>query len=300
MSDASTRIALIGLGNMGGPIGSQWIAAGTAVTGFDLSADARAGFEKRGGTTAETAAAATAGADVVVLLLPDSRIVDAVLDDLTASGALAASSVVIDMSSSEPEHTQRNARRLAELGIRFIDAPVSGGVRGAETAALTVMVGGTGETVEEMRPLLERLGTVIHVGDAGAGHAVKALNNLLSAVHLWATSEAVLVAERFGIDPETTLRVVNGSSGRSGSSEVKWPKFILTESYDSGFAAQLMLKDARIATGLAAAVGTPTRLGEQLVDEWSRAVDALPAGADHTEIARFLRETAEKAQEGRS
>lgn len=294
MSDGVARIALIGLGNMGGPIGSRWISAGIAVAGFDLSADARAGFEKRGGTIAETAASAAAGADVVVLLLPDSLVVDAVLDDLIASEVLAPSSVVIDMSSSEPNHTQRNAQRLAELGIRFIDAPVSGGVRGAETAALTVMVGGAGHTVEEVRPLLERLGTVIHVGDAGAGHAVKALNNLLSAVHLWATSEAVIVAERFGIDPETTLRVVNGSSGRSGSSEAKWPKFILTESYDSGFAAQLMLKDARIATGLAAAVGAPTRLGEQLVKEWSHAVEGLPPGADHTEIARWLREHAQE------
>lgn len=292
MSEALPRIALIGLGNMGGPIASRWIDAGFCVTGFDLSAEARAGLEARGGSTADTAAAAAAAADVVVLLLPDSRVVDAVIGDLLATGALEPDVVVVDMSSSDPEKTQANAERLHTHGIRFIDAPVSGGVRGAEAGTLTIMVGGPLETVEQVRPVLEYLGTVIRVGEAGAGHAVKALNNLLSAVHLWATSEAVLVAEQFGVDAATLLQVVNGSSGRSASSEVKWPKFILTDAYDSGFSAQLMLKDARIATGLATAMGLPTRLGDQLVDEWSHAVEELPAGADHTEIARWLRQRA--------
>jgi 3-hydroxyisobutyrate dehydrogenase len=151
------------------------------------------------------------------------------------------------------------------------------------------MVGGDEHQVENQRGLLERLGTVVRVGPVGAGHAVKALNNLLSATHLWMTSEAVLIGERFGVDAETILTAFNGSSGRSGSSEAKWPKFILPGTYDSGFAGRLMLKDAKIATGLAREVGLPSELGEQVVAVWTQAINELPADADHTEIARWLR-----------
>jgi 3-hydroxyisobutyrate dehydrogenase len=284
------RIALIGLGNMGGPIGSHWVSAGDRVIGFDLSEAAREAFRARGGETAESMVDAAGGAEVVVLLLPDSTVVDAVLADLLDRGALSEGSVVIDMSSSEPQHTQRNAALAAEHGVTLIDAPVSGGVAGAEAGTLTVMVGGETGAVEAHRELLEQLGTVVHVGEVGSGHAVKSLNNLLSAIHLWATSEAVVIGERFGVDPEVLLQVVNGSSGRSGSSEAKWPKFILTEKYDSGFSARLMLKDARIAAELASTLGLPTLLGEDAVAEWARAVAELPAGADHTEIARWIRE----------
>jgi 3-hydroxyisobutyrate dehydrogenase len=284
------RVALIGLGNMGVPIGSRWVAAGERVVGFDLSDSARTAFRERGGEFADSAGEAASGADVVVLLLPDSTVVDAVLGDLLAQGAVGNGSVVIDMSSSEPQHTQRNAELAAAAGAVLLDAPVSGGVAGAQAGTLTVMVGGDAATVETHRTLLENLGKVVHVGDVGSGHAVKALNNLLSAIHLWATSEAVVIGERFGVRPEVLLEVVNGSSGRSGSSEAKWPKFILTESYDSGFSARLMLKDARIAAQLASTLGVPTHLGEEAVAEWARAVADLAPSADHTEIARWIRE----------
>jgi 3-hydroxyisobutyrate dehydrogenase len=288
------RIALIGLGNMGGPIGSHWISAGDRVVGFDLSETARAAFSERGGETAESAVEAASGADVVVLLLPDSGVVDAVLADLLERGALTEGSVVIDMSSSEPQHTQSNAVTAAQHGVVLLDAPVSGGVSGAEAGTLTVMVGGDAAAVEAHRELLEQLGTVIHVGEVGSGHAVKSLNNLLSAIHLWATSEAVVIGERFGVRPDVLLKVVNGSSGRSGSSEAKWPKFILTEKYDSGFSARLMLKDARIAAQMAATLGLPTRLGQDAVEEWAKAVADLAPTADHTEIARWIRERSEQ------
>lgn len=289
MSDASTPVALVGLGNMGLPIGGRWIAQGRTVTGFDLSEPARRAFAAHGGEAADDAVSAVAGAGVIVLLLPDSRVVDAVLSSLLESGALATGAIIVDMSSSEPEHTRRNAAVAAEHGIRFIDAPVSGGVRGAEEGRLTIMVGGDEATVAEVEPLLGALGTVIRVGSVGAGHAAKALNNLLSAIHFWATSEAVTAGERFGIEPDVLLRVINGSSGRSGSSEAKWPKFVLPETYDSGFSARLMLKDARIATTLMNGLGLPSGLGDELVGEWAAAVEDLPPTADHTEIARWIR-----------
>jgi 3-hydroxyisobutyrate dehydrogenase len=150
------------------------------------------------------------------------------------------------------------------------------------------MVGGSDEVVSGIRPILSHLGTVRHVGPVGAGHAIKALNNLTSAAHLWITSEVVYIAERYGIQPSTALEVLNGSSGRSGSSEAKWPKFILPGSFDSGFAAGLMLKDIRIATKLADEVGRPSVLGDDVERLWAEAVEALPAGADHTRIAEYL------------
>lgn len=285
MTDGTAlRLSVIGLGNMGEPMARRWLAAGYEVHGCDVSEQARVRLAAAGGTAHEAAPPAVEDASVVILMLPSS----AVVNDVLKGVRLAAGTVVIDMSSSEPAQTRENARALGEAGVALMDAPVSGGVRGAEAGTLTIMAGGPGPLVECQRPLLECLGTVIHVGPVGAGHAVKALNNLLSATHLWATSEAVLIAERFGIAPETILSVFNASSGRSGSSEVKWPKFILPGSYDSGFAARLMLKDAAIAARLARQTGLPSTLADAVVSLWSRAAEALPPGADHTEIARWI------------
>jgi 3-hydroxyisobutyrate dehydrogenase len=196
------------------------------------------------------------------------------------------------MSSSEPLRTRALAEQLESVGASLIDAPVSGGVRGAVNGTLTVMVGGDATLVESCRPLLETFGRVVHVGDVGAGHAVKALNNLMSATHLWITGEAMVAGERFGLRPEVMLEVFNSSSGKSGSTENKWPNFVLTESYNTGFALRLMLKDMRIATALAEAQGTPISLGEEAVALWAKASDDLPATADHTEVARWLEERA--------
>jgi 3-hydroxyisobutyrate dehydrogenase len=180
------------------------------------------------------------------------------------------------------------AASLAERGVRMIDAPVSGGVSGAETGRLTVMVGGGAADLETAGPLLENFGRVVHVGPIGSGHAVKALNNLLSATHLWITSEAMLAGARFGIDAEVMLSVFNGSSGRSGSTENKWPNFIRPGTFNSGFALRLMVKDMGIAIQLAEQVGAPSVLGADALGVWRQAAEALPPTADHTEIARWL------------
>jgi 3-hydroxyisobutyrate dehydrogenase len=156
-------------------------------------------------------------------------------------------------------------------------------------------VGGPADDVAAARPWLECLGRVVHAGPIGAGDAVKALNNLLSAVHLWVTSEAMLVGQRFGIDPDVLLEVFNSSSGRSGSTENKWPNFIRPGSFDSGFALRLMLKDMQIATRLARECGLPSRLGEAAVGLWDEAASSLDPAADHTEVARYLAEWSQGA-----
>ena len=157
------------------------------------------------------------------------------------------------MSSSEPLRTRALAEKLAASGLaRLVDAPVSGGVGGAERGTLTIMAGGEADTIADLAEVLSVLGRVRHTGPVGSGHALKALNNLLSATHLLATSEAMVAGQEFGLDPHTMLEVFNASSGRSGSTENKWPNFVLPGGYDSGFGLGLMLKDMKIATQLAA------------------------------------------------
>jgi 3-hydroxyisobutyrate dehydrogenase len=129
---------------------------------------------------------------------------------------------------------------------------------------------------------------VVHAGDVGAGHAVKALNNLMSAAHLLASSEALIAGRRFGLDPAVMLEIINGSSGRSGSTENKWPNYVLTEKYDAGFGIRLMVKDIRLALAIEHATGVPSAASEAVVATWEAALTELPPDADHTAIARWL------------
>ena len=293
--EVPTRVAIIGLGNMGTPMAARLGAAGHTVVGFDVSEEARDRLVKSGGTAASSATDAVADADVVILMLPNSSIVESVLAEQQLATALETTKpLIVDMSSSEPLRTRKLAADLDALGITLIDAPVSGGVSGAVNGKLTIMVGATDEQYATVEPLLSALGRTVHAGAVGSGHAAKALNNLLSATHLWVTSEAILAGERFGIDPEVLLSIFNGSSGRSGSTENKWPNFILPGSYDSGFGLALMLKDMRIATGLAQELGAPSTLGADAVELWARAAQDLPPTADHTEVARWLRDHTER------
>lgn len=281
-------IAFVGLGNMGYPMVLNLVGKGYQVRGFDLSKDAVAKAVAAGAVKAATAAEAVADAQALVLMLPNSRIVGSVVEDLIVSGALPDGTTVIDMSSSEPVATRELGARLREAGVGLVDAPVSGGVTGAQKATLSIMAGGDDEDVEHVTELLSTLGTVIRTGPLGSGHAMKAFNNLLSATHLWATSEVMIAGQRFGLDPATMLTVFNGSSGRSGSTQNKWPNFILPGSYDSGFGLALMLKDMKIALGIADAASTDLVLGEAAVDLWSKAAYDLAPTADHTEIARWI------------
>lgn len=293
------RVAWLGLGNMGGPMSRRLLEAGYEVSGFDLAEAARANLESAGGRAAIDPGSAAEGADIVVLMLPSSDVVESVLQRDGLLAALAPGTLVVDMGSSEPTRTQGLAAVAQSRSIRVVDAPVSGGVTGAEAGTLTIMVGGAVEDVAELRPLLEVLGRPTHVGAIGSGHALKALNNLMSAIHLWGSSEAMHAAIRFGLDPEIALEVVNGSSGRSGSTQAKWPNFVLPESYDSGFGLRLMLKDMRIGASLADQMGVPHSLSDAAVALWERAAEALPPTADHTEVARWIRDTAKPIPEAR-
>ena len=283
------EIGFIGLGKMGGPMSLRLAEAGYQVHGYDVREEGLRSWAGRvpGAVAAASPAAAAEGAAAVVLMLPDSAVVTSVLADVLP--AMRPGAVVVDMSSSQPAATRSLALVAGERGVALVDAPVSGGVSGAERGSLTIMAGGAADEVGRVRPLLYVLGSrVLHVGDVGAGHAVKALNNLLSATHLLVTSEAMAAAAAFGLDVPVVLDAINTSSGRSGSTENKWPNFIVPGTFDSGFALRLMLKDMRIALGLAESAGTESRLSAAAVGLWAQAADDLPADADHTEIARWL------------
>lgn len=282
-------VAVIGLGHMGLPMAARLTAFGP-VQGYDLDPDAMRGAAAAGVMASGSVAQLAAACRRVILMLPNSDVVDAVADEIVALDPRArATELVIDMSSSEPSRSRALSRRLTEHAIAFIDAPVSGGVIGAQTGQLTIMAGGEEADVAAAQDLLETLGSrTVHVGPVGSGHAVKALNNLLSATHLLASLEAAVVATRFGVAPDALLSVVNSSSGRSGSTELKLPRYVLTRSFDSGFAANLLEKDLRIAVGLAEDLHVDLQLGRSVLDRWQALNRELGDDADHTEIGQPL------------
>lgn len=288
MSEPIKRIGFVGLGQMGVPMVANLVHGGFAVSAVDISPEARGRAEAVGARVTAELADLAGNIDALILMLPDSNVVEKVLGDAESAGVLTDSLLVVDMSSSQPGRTRELAARLAERAVRMVDAPVSGGVGGAQKGALTVMVGGADADIVRSRPALETLGRVVPVGTIGAGHAMKALNNLLSATHLWITGEVMAAGEQFGLDPAVMLDVFNSSSGRSGSTEKKWPDFVMTDTYGSGFGLRLMLKDMKIAVELAEQAGAFHTLGAQAVQLWADAANDLSSTADHTEIARWI------------
>jgi 3-hydroxyisobutyrate dehydrogenase len=286
---SGTVIGLVGVGHMGCPMASRLVDAGYTVRCYDTDTAALRRAAGRGAQPVDTPAQVLPDAAVVLLSLPSSDVVEDVLLTRGIAEAVTPGTVLVDMGSSRPSSSRMLGRRFESRHVGYVDAPVSGGVTGAETGSLTIMVGGPDWAVATVRPILDRLGSkVLHVGEVGGGHALKALNNLLSATHMLATSEAMRVGQAFGLDPEIMLAAFNSSSGRSGSTEVKWPRYVLPAGYDSGFGLRLMLKDMRIALELASETGRPAALCQAAVGLWDQAASSLPPTADHTEIVRWL------------
>ena len=178
---------------------------------------------------------------------------------------------------------------LEPRGVSLIDAPVSNGVKGAIAATLAIMVGGAPALFERCRPLLEKLGNqIFHAGPLGAGHAVKALNNYVSAAGLVAACEAVIAARRFGLDPGVTVDILNASSGMNNTTRNKVKQHMLSGTFGSGFAVGLMAKDVRTALEVAEAVGGPAAMAKHTAALWSDAEQALGHAADHTAIFRLI------------
>ncbi|MGY2064972.1 NAD(P)-dependent oxidoreductase [Blastococcus sp. SYSU DS0619] len=278
----------VGLGRMGAPMVRRYAAVHDAVLHDADPAVATGLADELGLPAVQSLADLPVAVDTVILMLPSTAVVEAVLLTDGLLGRLPAGALVIDMGSSEPASTRRLAGMAAARGVGYVDAPVSGGVAKAVTGELSIMVGGEGEDVGRARPHLAPLGgSVLVVGPPGAGHAAKALNNLLSASNLAAAAEVLTVAAGFGIAPEAMVEVLNASTGRSQATEVKYPRHVLTGSYDSGFAMDLMIKDLGIARSLAAAQEASTPVTDAAYAAAVAAREALGgAGLDHTEVAR--------------
>jgi 3-hydroxyisobutyrate dehydrogenase len=283
-----TRIGFIGLGMMGRPMAHLLHAAGLSLVVRDANPDAAAGFAaEHAGVAVAQDAAAFSGCDAVITMLPNSDIVDAVVRELAPH--LRRGACAIEMSSADPVRTRALAALLAEHGVALIDAPVSGGVKKAVNGTLAIMVGGDAAVFARHRPLLERMGQAItHVGPVGAGHALKALNNYVSAAALIATAEAIHAGTAFGIDPATIVDVINASTGTNNTTENKAHQFMLNGAFNSGFSLLLQAKDVGIAAALGESLQVPMALAQQVSALTSEASRRLGPGADHTELYRFV------------
>ena len=265
---------------------TRLLDAGVVLSVADINAAALEPFAARGVATAERAG--TLPGDVVITSLPaDAHVREALL---APGGALERRrTTVIDMSSSRPTETKRLAEELSARGIAVLDAPVSGGVPGARSGRLVTMVGGAAEDVERYRSLLGVMcATVTRVGEVGAGHTMKALNNYLSSVALWSGAEALVIGARCGLDPRTMVEVWGKGTARSHAMEVKIPLAMLPRTFDYGFTIGLLAKDLAIAAGVArdAEVEAPMLLETEA--HWKEALNELGGATDYTAVIKLI------------
>ena len=265
-----TRVAFIGLGNMGAPLAQNLIKAGFSLTVFDLVKDAVNQLVKNGATAAASASDAVNGADVVITMLPASKHVEGIY--LGPEGLLtkiASKALVIDCSTIAADSARKVARAAADRGLAMIDAPVSGGTGGAIAGTLTFIVGGEPTDLERARPLLEKMGkNIFHAGAAGAGQVAKIANNMLLGIAMAGTAEALALGVANGLDPKVLSEIISKSSGRTWAIELynPWPGVMenvpSSKGYAGGFGVDLMLKDLGLAAEAAVSTQSVIALGE--------------------------------------
>jgi 3-hydroxyisobutyrate dehydrogenase len=290
-------IGFIGLGNMGGPMARNLAKAGHRVQGFDVVPAAVARAAEGGVDAAATVDAAIAGADTIVTMLPEGRHVrDAYLGDGGILASAAPSALLIDSSTIDVETAREVAQAAQARGLAMLDAPVSGGVAGAQAATLTFMVGGTDDAFARARPLLETMGkTIVHAGGAGNGQAAKICNNMILGASMIVVAEAFLLAEKLGLDAQKLFDISSKSSGQcwSMTSYCPVPGLVPTSpanrDYKAGFTAAMMLKDLKLAQAAARATRATTPLGAGAAAVYERFVDSGEGGVDFSGIIRYLR-----------
>jgi 3-hydroxyisobutyrate dehydrogenase-like beta-hydroxyacid dehydrogenase len=253
------RIAFIGVGRMGGPMARRLLGAGHAVSVYDPSATAVTALAALGARAAISAVDAARGSQIVMASLPTPVLVRSLADEIAALPGIVA---FVDLGTSGPAASQAVAATLAATSIAAVDAPVSGGVKGAAAGTLTLMISGPAAAVARVKPLLDVLGRVIVVGEKpGLGQTLKLANNLMSAASLAIASEAMAMGVKAGLDPAVMLEVINASSGRNSATQDKIPKHVLNRQFDFGFANALSFKDVRLCLEEAEALGVPMVVG---------------------------------------
>ncbi|MGE0557341.1 MAG: NAD(P)-dependent oxidoreductase [Burkholderiales bacterium] len=287
------KIGFIGVGNMGNPMAANLLRAGFEVTVFDARPETAAAFvAQHGGSAAGSLAGVANGADAVITMLPDDRIVRRVMLDEGGAAAMTRGAVLIDMGTCDPTGTRDTAVALEKAGIAMLDAPVMGGVVFAKDATLDIMAGGSDELVARCTPMLRAMGrSVMHCGSTGSAHAMKALANYVNACALINAIEALAIGGKFGLDPKMMAdALVTMCAGRNHPIEKKVIPQILTHKYATGMALGFIAKDVKIAVDTAHAIGAAAPLAEKVSELWSDAAGKVGATVDQTEIVRYWEE----------
>jgi len=286
------RIAFVGLGNMGGGMAANLAKAGHDVRAFDLSAEALERAAGAGCLPAESAAAACEGVEAVVTMLPAGKHVEGVYTG-DIFDAVPATAILIDCSTIDVATAKRVSQAAEAKGLAMVDAPVSGGIGGANAGTLTFMVGGSAEAFERAEVFLSSMGkAVIHAGASGSGQAAKVCNNMLLGASMVATCEALVLAERLGLDPGTFYDIASVSTGSCWSLNTyaplpgMGPQSPADNHYQGGFAAALMLKDLRLAMEAAESAGASTPMGARATELYEAFVAADEGGHDFSAIIR--------------
>ena len=293
----SLKVSFIGLGNMGAPMAENLLKAGFALTVYDVVPAAVERLVVAGAASAPTVADAVAQANIVVTMLPGDRFVRSVyLDDGGVIAGAKSGALLIDSSTISAAAAKEVAAAATARGLDMIDAPVSGGTAGAAAGTLTFIVGGASAALERARPVLEKMGkNIFHAGDSGAGQVVKICNNMLLAIHMIGTAEALNLAEAYGLDPKVVSEIMSKSSGRNWSLEVYNPMPGTMENvpsargYSGGFGTDLMLKDLGLAQEAALAAHAVTPLGALARDLYRRHSESGQGKLDFSSIINMLK-----------
>lgn len=284
------RIGVIGCGNMGGGMVGQLIAAGKDVSCYDPDTDIQARMRSIGARVADTAKGLVGGQEIIILSLPKAQVVETVMAEVAPS--LKAGAIVLDTSTSTPTTSQAMAKLGQTNGFDFIDGPVSGGPSAANTGTMTMLLAGDQAAIDRLASVIDILTAKnVVVGGSGAGHAAKIANNMLCAANLVLVAEAVRMCQAAGVSAEGLLEGVNAGSGRSGVSEVNFPKWVLSDTFDSGFTMGLMRKDVGLALELAKQTGVDLDGFAGIADIWLSKSGAIPDTSDFNEITKYGADT---------
>ena len=284
-----SECGFIGLGRMGGAMARRLVAAGHKVVVYDPSAAAGQALADSGATVVASARAVADAAPVVFLSLPNPQIVVDVV--LGAQGIREGKrlEVCVDLSTSGPDAAVKLAAGLGERQIASLEAPVSGGIKGAREGTLSLMVAGPQATWEQVQPLLQVFGKAFFMGvTPGAGQIMKLVNNLLGACAIAITAEGMSLGIKAGLDPVRMIEVLNVSTGRSSATQDKWPRSVLPRTFDFGFAAGLCLKDVRLCLAAADSLGVPLGVGSAVCELLQRTVSDLGPDSDFTAMAKIV------------
>jgi 3-hydroxyisobutyrate dehydrogenase len=285
-------VGFIGLGVMGLPMARHLAAAGYPLTAYDTNPQAldRLDRSSSGTVTAASPQQVAASSDIVITMLPSGREVESVVfGPQGLAEGFRPGSLLLDTSSSDPSDTKTTAKRLKDMGVDMVDAPVSGAEIGALNAELVFMVGGEQAGVERVRPLLEALGDrVFHLGPIGSGHAMKSINNMITAATFLATAEGLVIGARYGLEPAAMTGVLNSSTGMSWVSRTHIVQRILSRRFDDPFKFDLMVKDIDIALRLASELGLSMDLSQANQEAWHRTQSEIAPGSSVSELVRRL------------